>query len=312
MFSSYPMRAGYSYQDKQAEEVVLAEGTSVNVVTTEEISSKTAGLGDAVNFKVEEDVVVNGHVVIRKDAAAKGSVINAEKSGNMGKAGRLAIQIESTQTVDGLPLKLRTARAREGNSKTLSTALLSGVVPLFALRKGSEAKVAAGSHFTVYVAEVRYFRVDDSTLVTIYPPGSLAGASARTATPAIGAEGFAIVYIYRPGKFVGWILEPSVYCDTIELARMDNGRYLTLKLPPGKHVLHMTDTNKGYAMEMEPGQTYYFRVRIVSGTWKGEGKLSLEDAEKAVREIKKLKFIGPDKIRDHTMVVELSPDQPKP
>ena len=35
-----------------------------------------------------------------------------------------------------------------------------------------------------------------------------------------------------------------------------------------------------------------------------QGKLTLEDKEKAAAEIKKLKPIGKDKIKDHTMVVE--------
>ena len=47
--------------------------------------------------------------------------------------------------------------------------------------------------------------------------------------------------------------------------------------------------------------------------WKGEGKLTLQDAEKGIAEIKKLKFLGKDKIKDQTLVVELHPDEaPKP
>ena len=41
------------------------------------------------------------------------------------------------------------------------------------------------------------------------------------------------------------------------------------------------------------------------GMWKGKGKITLDDAERAVKEIKKLKFIGQDKIKATTMVVEL-------
>ena len=46
-----------------------------------------------MSFKVEEDVAVNGHVVISKGTLAKGSVINAEKSGRMGKAGKLGFRL---------------------------------------------------------------------------------------------------------------------------------------------------------------------------------------------------------------------------
>src|SRR5215218_2792961 len=66
-------------------EVTLPDGTELNVVTTEEISSKTATEGDALTFKVDEDVKVNGKTVIAKGAIVKGEVSNAKKSGRMGK-----------------------------------------------------------------------------------------------------------------------------------------------------------------------------------------------------------------------------------
>ena len=106
---------------------------------------------------------------------------------------------------------------------------------------------------------------------------------------------------------MGKALEPSVFVDDIELARMDNGRYFAVKLKPGKHVIHMTDDKKGYALDMGPGQTYFFRIGIEMGMMKGRGKITLDDAERAVEEIKKLKFIGQDKIKASTMVVELTP-----
>jgi hypothetical protein len=49
----------------------------------------------------------------------------------------LGIQVESTHTVDGQPLKLRAAKGKEGNDKTNSTAALSMIIsPLFLFKKG--------------------------------------------------------------------------------------------------------------------------------------------------------------------------------
>ena len=45
-------------------------------------------------------------------------------------------------------------------------------------------------------------------------------------TPIVANTADAIVYIYRPGKMMGKALEPSVFVDDIELARMDNGPLL--------------------------------------------------------------------------------------
>ncbi|MEJ7708966.1 MAG: hypothetical protein WKF84_03720 [Pyrinomonadaceae bacterium] len=84
----------------QGDELTIADGSELSVVTTEEISSKTATEGDPVTFKVEEDFLVNNQVVIAKGAIAKGTISTAEKSGRLGKGGKLGIRVESTTTID--------------------------------------------------------------------------------------------------------------------------------------------------------------------------------------------------------------------
>jgi len=174
------------------------------------------------------------------------------------------------------------------------------ILPVFLFKKGGEAKIAAGTPVTVYVAEEKHSRVDGTTLVAV-----------AMETPAAANSAESIVYIYRPSKLVGKALEPSVFVDDIELARMDNGRYFVLRLPPGKHLVHMTKEKKGFAVDMGPGQTFYFHVGIEAGMWKGEGKLTMEDAEKALPEIRKIKYMGKEKIKDHTVVLEDDPGRAK-
>jgi hypothetical protein len=280
------------------DEIVIAEGTAVKVVTTAEITSKKAKPNDPVGFTVDEDVVINGQVVVRKGTEAVGSVVNAEKGGYMGKSGKLAIQVESTKTIDGQPLKLRAAKGKEGEDNTTSTMVLSFISPVFLFKKGGDAKVDPGTPITVYVAQEKRFRVDGANLVAVASEPSTSTASADDAT----------VFIYRPKKVVGSGLEPSVFVDQTELARMDNGRFFAIKVKPGKHIIRMTDDNKGYAIDMGPGQKYFFRIGIEAGMWKGHGKITLDDAERAIAEIKKLKFIDQDKIKAPTMVIELSPN----
>ena len=279
------------------DDLVLSEGTAITVVTAQEITSKKAKPNDPVNFTVTEDVSVGGQVIVRNGTPAIGSVITAIKGGYMGNSGKLAIQVESTTTVDGQKLKLRAAKGGEGDDKTTSTFALASIIsPLFLFRRGGEAKVTAGMPITVYVAEEKRFRVDGSTLVAITPEN-----------PAATNSEDATVFIYRPKKLVGKGLEPSVFVDEVELARMDNGRYFALKLKPGKHIVHMTDEKIGYAIDMGPGQSYYFRVGLEAGMWKGKGKIVLDEPQRAVKEIKKLKFIGQDKIKAPTLVVDIAP-----
>ena len=278
------------------DEIVLAEGTAIKVVTAEEITSKAAKPNDPVKFTVAEDLVINGQVIVRKDTPALGSVITAQKGGYMGNSGKLAIQVESTTTSDGQRLKLRAAKGGEGDDKTTSTfALASFISPLFLFRKGGEAKILAGTAVTVYAGEEKRFRVEGSSLVAVTPENVVRSSEEAT------------VFIYRPKKWVGRGLEPSVFVDKTELARMDNGRFFALKLKPGKHIVHMTDDDKGYAIEMGPGETYFFRIGLEAGVWKGQGKITLDDRERALKELKKLKFIGKDKIKAPDVVVELTP-----
>jgi len=182
------------------DDIVVTEGTAVKVITTSEITSKKAKPNDPVGFTIDEDVVINGQVVVRKGTEAIGSVVNAEKGGYMGKSGKLAIQVESTKTVDGQALKLRAAKGKEGEDNTTSTMVLSFISPVFLFKKGGEAKVAPGTPITVYVAQEKRFRLDGSTLVAVAMEPSTSAANAEEAT----------VFIYRPKKIVGSALEPSV------------------------------------------------------------------------------------------------------
>jgi len=279
------------------DDIVVTEGTAVKVITTSEITSKKAKPNDPVGFTIDEDVVINGQVVVRKGTEAIGSVVNAEKGGYMGKSGKLAIQVESTKTVDGQALKLRAAKGKEGEDNTTSTMVLSFISPVFLFKKGGEAKVAPGTPITVYVAQEKRFRLDGSTLVAVATEPSASATNSAEAT----------VFIYRPKKIVGSALEPSVFVDETELARMDNGRYFAIKVKPGKHIIRMTDDKKGYALDMGPGQKYFFRIGVEAGMFKGHGKITLDDADRAIKEIQKLKFLDQDKIKAPTLVVELSP-----
>lgn len=136
--------------------VAIPDGTELTAVTTEEISSKTAVENDPITFKVVDDVIVNGHTVIAKDATVKGIVTESEKSGRMGKSGRLNIRVESVTAVDGQPVKLRASKSGKGGDKTGSVIALSLLVsPLFLLKKGKDAKVKAGTKIKIFTDETK-------------------------------------------------------------------------------------------------------------------------------------------------------------
>jgi hypothetical protein len=128
-------------------------------------------------------------------------------------------------------------------------------------------------------------------------------ASTQSSTDTTKKESQATVYVYRYKQFVGSALSPSVYCDEVELAKMQNGRYFVAKLPAGKHVFRSNDKQSGVEVELKPGLEYYIRVEIAAGMMKGHGRLTLVAAEQGVYEVKKLKPLDADKVKDNQRVV---------
>lgn len=129
--------------------------------------------------------------------------------------------------------------------------------------------------------------------------------TAQPDTPAATAAdaGKAVVVVYRPGKFTGKALEPSVYCDGKEVARMDNDRYFILLLEPGEHRIHMTQDNKRVDVKLGAGEVAFVRIRIVMGMMKGRGEPSLSDEEDAAKDLKKMEPLSGDKFKDSALAV---------
>ena len=114
----------------------------------------------------------------------------------------------------------------------------------------------------------------------------------------------ATVYIYRYKQFVGSALSPSVYCDDNELARMENGRYFSATIDPGKHSFRSNDKQSGVELEMKAGEQYFIRVEIAAGFMKGHGRLVLTSPQQAGYELKStnLKPSDPGKVVDKDRV----------
>ncbi len=127
-----------------------------------------------------------------------------------------------------------------------------------------------------------------------------AAAPAQPDKPA--ASDKAIIYVYRYKQFVGSGLEPSIYCDEVQLARMDNGRFFTVQVPAGHHVFRANDKQSGIEADFKAGQTYYIRTEIVAGFMKGHGRLILIAPEQGSFEVKKLQPLSADKIKNNELV----------
>lgn len=110
------------------------------------------------------------------------------------------------------------------------------------------------------------------------------------------------VHVYRYKQYNGRALEPSVYVNEVEVAKMDNGRFFTLELVPGKHMIRSNDRQSGVALDVKPGSEHYIRVDIAMGFMKGHGRLTLIMPEQGAVEVLKLAPLGDNKVRDRSYV----------
>src|SRR5947209_10482531 len=71
--------------------LTIPAGTPIGVRLQNSISSASANSGDHFDAVVDEDVVVDGHVVIPKSANATGRVVAAKNSGRLHNPGYLRL-----------------------------------------------------------------------------------------------------------------------------------------------------------------------------------------------------------------------------
>ncbi len=134
--------------------VAVPEGTEFYVITTEALSSKSASAGQRVAMKVDENVLVNGVLVIAKGTPVRAEVNEAKGAGMFGKAGKLSLRIESTTAVDGqkVPLTGSPRAAGKGRAGTMAAVTLL-VSPVGVFIKGKNATYPEGTRLTVYTDE---------------------------------------------------------------------------------------------------------------------------------------------------------------
>jgi hypothetical protein len=129
------------------------------------------------------------------------------------------------------------------------------------------------------------------------------------ALPAVAQDDAkATVYVYRPGKFIGKALEPSVFLDEQKLLDMDNGRYFALKLDSGRHIIRSNEKDSEIDQTWEAGKAYYVKITIAAGMMKGHGQMGMVTEKLALKEMQKLRPLDRDNVKaDYRAIVDLTP-----
>lgn len=104
----------------------------------------------------------------------------------------------------------------------------------------------------------------------------------------------ATVYFYRPRRFQGSALRPTVFVDDARAGRLHNGDSIKVSLAPGDHKIYSSDKSTGMELNAKPGETYYVRIDIQVGMWKGHGGVTLVDPQQGKYEVGQAAHQGAD------------------
>jgi hypothetical protein len=135
---------------KAVPKLVLPKGTMVRLMVVKEINSRDNKPGDRFVLRVDEDVRVNGAILVPVGAKAWGEVTNVQGTGGAGKSGKLNARLLYLEAA-GRHIDLEGERQSAGSGGTGQ--VVGGVVAfgLFGLlMKGNNATLKAGDILNGY------------------------------------------------------------------------------------------------------------------------------------------------------------------
>src|ERR1700722_7251770 len=138
----------------------LEDGTPVQLSMEETVSSADAHVGDSIVLQVWEEVRVGNVVVAAKGVTAIATVAAAQSKKNMGRGGKLDINVDYVKLVDGERAALRAVKDVKGGGHTgamtgaiVATSLVFfPAAPLFLFMKGKDISIPQGTPVTAFVS----------------------------------------------------------------------------------------------------------------------------------------------------------------
>lgn len=123
----------------------------VSVELVEELTSKKNRVGDVVQLKTLDNIIINDVVVVPAGSTVSGKVTKCTSSGLFGRAGKLEFTIDSVKSVNGIEIPLQYTDLKEAGSDdgAVAVAVVSLLGGLF--MKGKNVSFPAGSKMSAKV-----------------------------------------------------------------------------------------------------------------------------------------------------------------
>lgn len=169
----------------------LQDGTPLKLRIAETVSSADAHPGQEVSFEVLEEVSVNNIVVIPKGGTAMATVTTAQSKKNMGRGGKLDINIDYVRLSDGEKVALRAVKdVKGGGHQGAMTGAMVGTAivffpaaPLFLFMHGKDITIPKGTEVTAFVSG--NMPLD---LAKFQPPTGVANPTTSASAPGATTE----------------------------------------------------------------------------------------------------------------------------
>lgn len=130
--------------------LLVERDTPIRLMVVNEVSTRTAKPGDRFMLRVDENVVVEGVTIIPAGTRAWGEVSAAEKSGAVGKSGKLQARLLHVEVGgEQIPISGENKSAGDGGGTQVVLGALA-LGPLALLAPGNNAKLKAGDIFSAY------------------------------------------------------------------------------------------------------------------------------------------------------------------
>lgn len=144
-------------------QVTLPAETLIKVALNTTINSGEAQVGDKVVYRVTEDVMVDGRVVIPAGASSMATVTEVTSAGRLGRDGRVLVDFGEISSLDGTQIALNvdeTATEKNRSLEFAAGASMAGVILLGPVGlvsgyfvRGKDVQIEANTQF--YVETVR-------------------------------------------------------------------------------------------------------------------------------------------------------------
>ena len=128
-----------------ATEITIKAGTPVPVRIDETVSSESATAGQTIRCFVTRDVFVDDFIVIKAGTEVVAEVTYSQKTGSLGKEGKVFLVVRNTIATDKTIVPLRANLSQTGDEKV---ALSWMICPFI---KGTQSMIPSGTETKAYV-----------------------------------------------------------------------------------------------------------------------------------------------------------------